>query len=81
LLIPALLALLLETLITTARHWLLPLKKLIDGIIVLLFLRCILIEKLFKLRVSGLPGVIGILLNTDLFVLLLILKECSFLLG
>jgi hypothetical protein len=54
---------------------------LIDGIIVLLFLRCILIEKLFKLRVSGLPGVIGILLNTDLFVLLLILKECSFLLG
>jgi hypothetical protein len=35
LLIPALLALLLETLITTARHWLLPLKKLIDGIIAL----------------------------------------------
>lgn len=76
----SLLGLLLITLVT-ANHGLLPLKKLIDGIIVLLFLGRILVEKLFELRVFGLLGVIGILLDTDLFVLLLILEERPFLLG
>ncbi|TEB05404.1 hypothetical protein Psch_02445 [Pelotomaculum schinkii] len=42
---------------------LLPLQKLIDGIVVLLFLRHVLVEKLYKLRVTGLLGVIGIFLD------------------
>jgi len=74
------LLLLLKTLVT-AHAGLLSLKKLIDGLVVLLFLSCILIENLFKLRVFSLLSVIGIFLDTNLFVNLLVLKERSFLLS